>query len=109
MPDADATAAELGLVIVGIGDVLYGTFRALEAAGIMDRDRLVALLDAVIADTRLVEGAATKRTLIAEMVREGLLRWDTEPPSMRERLILISGGKPPDGDPPHAAPEVHPR
>ena len=90
---APETAADFGLIIAGVGDLLYALCRAMQTLG-LPRDQIVALLDAVIADARLAEGNAdTRRTLVAEAVRAGMLGWDDAPPTPRARLQLLDGGK----------------
>jgi len=90
MTDADTFALrELGEVIDGITDCLYGMCRALQLAGI-ERDALVKLLDAVIADARR---SGTKRSLVPEAVKVALLRWENMPPEQRLRLRVIDGDR----------------
>jgi len=86
---------DLGTILDGIADVLYGLCRTLQMLGI-PRDHLVAMLDALIADANVIEGAETKRAVVPQAIRAALLRWQDEPPGQRARLTLIEGGKPPD-------------
>jgi hypothetical protein len=89
---------DIGAVIAGVTDVLYGLCLAMEASGHIDHERLVGLMDAAIADQRL-RGDPPARSITAEALKEALEY--PEPPRAEERrrsFRIIEDGR--EVDPP---------
>jgi hypothetical protein len=96
MADDGFDIGDLGDVISGITDVLYGLCRQMQLMGV-ERDQLVQLMGALISDARLLK-KGPKHTMVAEAVKGALLKWDDRPPDPRSRFTLIGGDLAPSDD-----------
>jgi hypothetical protein len=83
-------AAELGAFAGGMLDVLFAFTLALERKGLLDRAEIVDTLTQVKRQVEAQEGAATKRSAVAELMLQAL-DMPVAGAQARARLRLVDG------------------
>ncbi len=92
MSGATFDAEQLGQVLNGMLDVMFGFAIALERKGLLPRCEIVEVLGQVIRQATEQEGAPTKRTAIVELMLQALHR-PIAGADARSRLQVLDGGK----------------